>query len=115
MPRACSFLRITGRYYRPLLSLFLPIELLNRSRKEHIAAAVEGGFDGVLDDRAIRHPPSISSALYADIHFSIPSIINKKRPSGRFFVLSLAHVKKKQYLCNGFAKTHKNGVITDYT
>lgn len=33
-----------------LFSLFLPIELLCRSRKEHIAAAVEGGFDGVLDD-----------------------------------------------------------------
>ncbi|MBQ6984756.1 MAG: hypothetical protein IJQ20_07510 [Paludibacteraceae bacterium] len=40
----------TGRYYRPLLSLSLPIELLCHSCKEHIAAAVEGGFDGGLDD-----------------------------------------------------------------
>ena len=50
MPRACSFLRISGDCQSPLLSLFLPIELLGGSRKEHIAAAVEGGFDGVLDD-----------------------------------------------------------------
>lgn len=51
MPRACCLLRIKGRYYRQLLfSLSLPIELLRCSRKEHIAAAVEGGFDGVLDD-----------------------------------------------------------------
>ena len=41
----------TWRYYRQLLfSLSLPIELLCRSRKKHIAATVEGGFDGVLDD-----------------------------------------------------------------
>ena len=33
-----------------MFSLFLPIELLCCSRKEHIAAAVEGGFDGVLDN-----------------------------------------------------------------
>ena len=51
MPRACCLLCITGRYYCPLLFfLFFPIELLCRSRKEHIAAAVEGGFDGVLND-----------------------------------------------------------------
>lgn len=33
-----------------LFSFSLPIELRCRSRKEDIAAAVEGGFDGVLDD-----------------------------------------------------------------
>ena len=51
MPRACSFLHISGDCQSPLLfSLFLTIELLRCSRKEHITAAVEGGFDGVLDD-----------------------------------------------------------------
>jgi len=30
--------------------VFLPIELLGGGGKEHIAAAVESGFDGVLDD-----------------------------------------------------------------
>ena len=30
--------------------VFLPIELLCSSRKEHIPTAVEGGFNGILDD-----------------------------------------------------------------
>ena len=50
MPRACCLLRISGDCQSPLLflfSLFLPIELLGSSRKEYIAAAVEGGFNGV--------------------------------------------------------------------
>lgn len=50
MPRACCLLRISGDCQSPLLSLSLSIELLCRSRKKHIAATVEGGFDGVLDD-----------------------------------------------------------------
>lgn len=50
MPRACSLLCISGDCQSPLLSLSLPIELLCRSRKKHIPAAVEGGFDGILDD-----------------------------------------------------------------
>ena len=41
-----------------LLSLFLPIELLGGSRKEHIAAAVEGGFDGILDYTDKKSVPS---------------------------------------------------------
>lgn len=48
---ALDFFCISGDCQSPLLfSLFLPIELLCRSRKKHIAAAVEGGFDGILDD-----------------------------------------------------------------
>ena len=50
MPRACCLLRISGDIIACFLSLFLPIELLRSSRKKHIAAAVEGGFDGILDD-----------------------------------------------------------------
>ena len=50
MPRACPLLHISGDCQSPLFSLSLPIELLCRSRKEHITAAVKGGFDGVLDD-----------------------------------------------------------------
>ena len=51
MPRAYCLLHISGDCQSPLLfSLFLPIELLCRSPKEHIPTAVEGGFDGVLDD-----------------------------------------------------------------
>lgn len=38
------------RVQNAALFLFLPIELFCCSRKKHIAAAVEGGFDGVLDD-----------------------------------------------------------------
>jgi len=44
-----SFQAIVNRRSH-LFSLFLPIELLGSSRKEHIAAAIKGGFDGVLDD-----------------------------------------------------------------
>lgn len=37
--------------FQAILSLhILPIELLCGSRKKYIAAAVEGDFDGVLDD-----------------------------------------------------------------
>lgn len=45
-----KILRISGDWQSPLLSPFLPIELLRCRRKEHITAAVEGGFDGVLND-----------------------------------------------------------------
>ena len=44
------FQAIVNRRSYFLFSLSLPIELLRRSRKEHIAAAVDGGFDGVLND-----------------------------------------------------------------
>lgn len=45
-----SFCRkLTQIFLLPIL-LFLPIELLRSSRKEDIAAAVEGGFNGVLND-----------------------------------------------------------------
>ena len=41
---------ILANVYIIIFFLFLPIELLCHSRKKHIAAAVEGGFDGGLDD-----------------------------------------------------------------
>lgn len=51
MPRACCLLRISDDCQSPLLlSLSLPVDLLGGSRKENITAAVEGGFNGVLDD-----------------------------------------------------------------
>ena len=49
MPRACSLLRLLHGDIIAF-SLFLPIELLGGSRKKYITAAVEGGFDGVLND-----------------------------------------------------------------
>jgi len=41
---------ILANVYIIIFFLSLPIELLCRSREEYIAAAVEGGFDGGLDD-----------------------------------------------------------------
>ena len=50
MPRACCILRISGDCQPPVLLPFPSIELLCRSRKEHIAATIKRRFDGVLDD-----------------------------------------------------------------
>ena len=41
MPRACSFLCVFGDRQLLLLSLSLPVELLCRSRKKHIAATID--------------------------------------------------------------------------
>ena len=45
-------------------SVFLPIEILGSSGKEHIAAAVEGSFYGVLDDT---DDETDSDSLHGDI------------------------------------------------
>lgn len=58
LPRAYYFSSHFRRLSIAALILFLPIELLRRSRKKHIAAAVEGGFDGVLDDTNKKSVPS---------------------------------------------------------
>ncbi len=50
MPRACSLLRLLQGDIIVALILFLPIELLCRSRKKHIAATIKRRLYGVLDD-----------------------------------------------------------------
>jgi hypothetical protein len=51
MPRACSFLCVLGDRQLLLFHFHsLPIELLSRSRKKHIAATVKRRFYRILDD-----------------------------------------------------------------